>query len=181
MILIAVVGVIGIIVTIMVVCQGIKRRRYDWKSESVFMSLVGLFITALAMGVAYALSGVVGYATGMEPEHNPYRFEIIAATDDSLTNGGFYLFGGSVNEQPVYFYYRQNNNGGIRQGNIPTWKSTLYEDTAGEGYVTVNRHKPHCNLWGCAIDFDGNDWRGYYEIHVPPGSVKKQFNFDLGN
>lgn len=135
--------------------------------------LCGVMASMLSAGFATALSPS-SYSVGEYPEYQ-HQFEIIAAADSTLTEGRFYLFGGSIEEEPVYFYYRQSDDGSVRQGNLPTNRSVIYEDTAGDGYVEVWKECQETSFW--RIEACG---AAEYRIHVPPNSITRGFEFDLG-
>lgn len=158
-----------------------KSSQYQYRSRFVtfdgFMSaLFGtMALLVIATMIGYGLSGLSGVIRGMEPNVSSYEFPIVAIADGSSTSGSFFLFSGSMDETPKYFFYRQDSpDGPIRQGNLSVSKTDVYEDTEREGYIKVIRHSYNCDWLGC-------DWSSYrtYEVHVPKGSVVRQFNFDL--
>ena len=152
--------------------------RRSFKREPFFNTFLGFFFTAISAvfaGIsAFAISGAIGYFTSMEEKVEPYNFDIVAVADGSSTDGSFFLFGGSIDEEPVYYFYRQRGGGAITQGYLPTGTTSIHEDSEVEGYVRVNKRKPYCELWRC-------QWASHktYEVHVPEGSVVRQFKFDL--
>lgn len=183
MFFIGIVVLAGIYIMGSIIVDNVKRRKqcYDWRANIAGTLFIGSLLTCIVGWlVAWAIGGPVGHLAGVRPEYDPYTFSIVAAADGSQTSGSFYLFGGTIDEDPVYFYYRERSDGSIRQGYIPTGKSVIYEDTENEGYIQVNRYRDaFCEFWGCAWDMAGSTRSNKYEIHVPPGSVKRQFNFDL--
>lgn len=136
----------------------------------IFMGLVGL-------GASLIIGGIVEQSTE-DTYESSYDFSIEATADGSLTQGSFHIFGGSINETPMYFFYRQWNNGSITQGNIPVSEAVIYEDV-GEGeqaYITVVlKDRVDAHPW-FVID---PSYQRTYEIHVPEGSVLRQHVFDL--
>lgn len=176
---IAIVAVIGLAVLLTQVVGELRSDRTDFGIVFMMFLFIPIITAVVACVVYFAVAAPVGHATGVRPIHDPYTFPIVAAADGSQTEGSLFLFGGTINEEPVYFFYRQGSDGSIRQGHVNTESSVIYEDTETEGYVVVNRYREHCTTWGCAVDLERDQRRNKYEIHVPPGSVKRQFNFDL--
>ncbi len=133
-----------------------------------------------------------------------YDIQLLAIADGTLTEGrirgGLFVTTGYISERPVYLYYQQDSNGGIRQKNVSVNRATIYEDSLdGTAYITVrhieyleewdrdffyhdgawwsNWYSPFWNLNGTEKDWDvGRVW---YDIHLPPGSVVRDFVLDL--
>jgi hypothetical protein len=107
------------------------------------------------------------------------RFAIVASADSSLTSGRFSIFGGTVNEEPVFFYYSQQEGGSIRQGHVPASQSSIYEGGDGEVIVLANIEQRPASWWRFGFGESGR-FKRQYEFHVPEGSVLQQHTFDLG-
>lgn len=152
-----------------------KARNPDWVGGlflTFFVTLIGL--TAVVL-VPMNIGAVIW--TDHDKAEYTGSFSIIAAADGSLTEGSFFIFGGQIEETPMYFFYRQDSNtGAIKQGHIPVNKTVIYEDQENKGYVDIYRDEHYFGDWYWAIS---NNSEAKYEIHVPKGSVVRQFDFDL--
>lgn len=94
--------------------------------------------------------------------------------DSNGTRGSFSLFGGSIDNQPVYMYYLQDDSGKFR----------LYHVDADSAYVTYTNETPKIVYHS---SYSRNIWMSYnpddgavdeFEFRVPEGSVKQNYNLD---
>lgn len=167
---------IGIIVAIVIAVRIYLSvpESYSFREKAteviIFSSLSALMVSLVTFAVVMGVSEI----HDGEDRHD-FSFEIIAAGDSSTTQGSFFLFGGTIDEYPVYMYYRQFSGGAIRQGSVYTYETTIYEDTENEGRVDVI--ETGCTDWDWFTVARCDDKR--YEVHVPEDSVAKQFKFDL--
>lgn len=149
---------------------------WRWHGDRLGTLFFGTIFTALAVLFGgLIVDGVATMVTDVEKREYSHQFDIIAAADGSLTDGHFFIFGGTLDEEPMYFYYHQDGNGAIRQGHIPVNDTVIYEDQETTGFIEVYDDKDEINLW--YVHLMGSEPK--YEVHVPKGSVVRTFNFDL--
>ena len=169
------------------------RYRYDKPSRlgySIHGAIWG-FVIGTFVWIFASMIWTMEFAPDIEP-HECWSFPIVASSDSTLTNGRWGIFGGYVNETPVYFYYRKYSDGAVRQGNIPARGTPIYQ---GEENAHIKVLKTSCDpildddsmekhntfLWGFA---DMRGWADganrHYEIHVPDDSVVEHHTYDLG-
>lgn len=154
----------------------LTRQIIDGFSDLIFLipAIAGAsFLIAILVGALMTLAGMI--LTDHDKLTSQGSFEIIAAADGSLTEGNFFIFGGQIEEEPMYFFYRQDANGGIRQGHVPVNDSVIYEAEQNKGYIEVFKGEDYDAGWYFMI---GSGDRKY-EIYVPKGSVVRTFDFDL--
>lgn len=138
----------------------------------------GIFFVAIWLLAAFGLEDlIVRYHTDKDDRVLEQTIPIVAAADGSLESGRFFLFGGVWEEEPAYFYYKQDPaTGGITQGHVLVERAVIYEDQEdGHGYIDKMDDNSYYGKW--YVYFEGREPN--YEIHVPKGSVVRQFNFDL--
>ncbi len=146
---------------------------------------LGAFLGVAIWFVASAGLSITSAWSDSGPSGECWRFPIVASGDNTLTGGSFGIFGGSIDEEPVYFFYRKNGPV-IRQGNIPTNITGIYQDTElGKEYISVHKTDANCDpewsgdtvWWRQPVVF----WTGVktYQIHVDDGSVVEIHRFDL--
>jgi hypothetical protein len=168
--------ILGIIVLVVlyITVQSIRADSWEWGLKiagSILAVVMLVFLTTMAM------TGIVTVTTNLEERKDQWSFNIQAAADGSLTNGSFFIFGGQIEEEPMYFFYREDN-GVIRQGHIPVANTVIIEDQESRGFIKVTTQSTEMVVdpLYVYVPFGGEK---EYEIHVPKGSVVRQFNFDL--
>lgn len=170
-----------------------ERSKQDWRYEtpSKFRYYRNGTIWGIAIGVVLWFAASLIYTEVAYEDAEPtecWRFPIVASADTTLTSGRWGIFGGYVNEMPVYFYYREYSDGAVRQGNIPAKGTPIYQDEETSPHIRVL--KTRCDP-SIGVDNDGSEWfwgfadmRGgfdrSYEIHVPADSVVEHHTYDLG-
>ncbi len=101
------------------------------------------------------------------------KSNLIAVADDSSIRGNFLVFG----TKSEYQYYRESKDGGFVQGSVPIEDTTIYEDVPeGSGYV-VTMTDSTCGFWKPIRPIECR--RDKYEIHIPPGSIVRDYKLDL--
>lgn len=156
------------------VVDGVRNGLWSISGEDVWATF---FATAVSAVVAFVIVLAASLPTNDWERVIDREVDIVAAADTTLTSGSYSIFGGSVGEKPVFFYYRENADGSITQHNVPTSRSSIFEgDYDGELRVTVNRDVRRAEWWR----IPAGDRETQYEFYVPEGSVKRDFNYDLG-
>lgn len=101
------------------------------------------------------------------------QLNIVALADATHTEGRFYLFGGSIESEPVYRYYYRSN-GGYKMGWKPVGSSLIIEsETETPRYDKIEEVR-ETDWWG----FESTQETRYI-FYVPPGTVTNDFNLDL--
>lgn len=145
------------------------------KSDYVMITVMGLFMWGVSMIVGLLIAFLInGFMFNFFDEEYETYNPLVSGGDSNGTNGHFSVFGGSIENQPVYMYYLQNDRGEFR----------LYHIDSDEAYITYTDESPKIvyhkkrstnDFW--AIDTGSNNVRSY-EFRVPSGSVKQGFNYD---
>lgn len=134
------------------------------------MGLCALFVCGVVAIVVALGVGAVVY----DPEPYSYEFDVLAAKDNSVTQGHFGIFGGTIDEEQYYFFYREFADGRIEQGRIREDSTVIYQDQEARSFIKVTRSNSEAKFWGVILPTGPT-----YEIHVPPGSVIENVEFDL--
>lgn len=171
-----------------------KKRKYDARQQSGYsyygdtapnspareamISLgawaLGVLIAAFIAGVLILLSNAISKSFVSEGYETYNYLENIG--DSNGTRGSFSLFGGSIENQPVYMYYLRNDKGEFR----------LYHVDADKAYVTYTNETPKIvyhhtrsknEFWALNAIVDTGGVSNY-EFRVPEGSVKQNYNLD---
>jgi len=103
--------------------------------------------------------------TGCEEEPMDERIiEIVALNDSQGTSGNFFIGIGRVDSELVYHYYGKEGKG-IKGGTIKARYAVVYQDLPEDKTPYIKKK----------IFILTNE----YEIHIPPNSIKEEFNMDL--
>lgn len=151
---------------------------YYFKDDGFVSALVMFFFT-LTLSSLVALCFNLACGALMQPHHYTKSLNVIAAQDGSGLHGNFSIFGGTINNTPMYFYYVQYPDGAIKQNRAPVDRATIYEDQTDRGYVVIHSARDYLGLFGLT-DYRP-DRSDTFELHVPKGSVDPSFKFDLRN
>ncbi len=105
--------------------------------------------------------------------------KIVAMRDGSQTEGSFFLWGGQLEGVDYFFCYGKTDNGGLVRVKFGANNTVVYEDASSPDDCRVETVK--------LVPKDG--WREFvlpfdppilsYAIHVPSGTVVRQFTADL--
>jgi hypothetical protein len=155
-------------------------------------------LLAIALGasiLAGSLSSMTATAIASDNVGSRGEITIVASSDDSEIEGQWGLFGGSIGEKRYYYFYRTTSDGGFRQGKVSVEKSVIYQDVepGGRAYIVVNGtldeewgSRGWNQQWSPVWHLNGPGWwvewvdpNVSYEIHVPPGAIREQHEFDL--
>lgn len=167
----------AMILMISVLCSYVWNRNLDNFNRYGFAYYRSFFAAVVVTVIAAVWYG--DSRDGQDYTEVHTETQLIAAADgQSLSGGGFIFF--SIGSQSRYFYYTQNEDGGIIQGSVPTARTVLYEDSSPEEAriveITYEESTGSCWVWCWPVNVPGpRNWI----IHVPEGSVIRDFNFDL--
>ena len=108
------------------------------------------------------------------------EIELYALSDTSITSGSFFLGCGDINSEPHYIYYKKDGNG-FMYGQVSAYKSRIYEDETlkNRGFIKVFSQKFADPTHRRFFDEDSIKIRRFYEIHIPKGSLERNFKLDL--
>ena len=157
-------------------------------SDAKTLAFLGIFIMFIM--VIAAVAG--GYYVAMRITSNMHMpiyhsvppmvidtVPIYSINFGQLDRGSFILGTGSINSQSVYYYYQKRSDGGLVLSHIPTDGSVIYMDSTNNtaNIVISSIDTVDCNDkitdTQCARDYS---WRRSYAIHVPPNTVRKEFD-----
>lgn len=120
--------------------------------------------TSILIMISFLLiGGIYGYTI------NDYdvTYEISSIEDLSGIHGSFVLGSGTIDSTAMFAYYRKVPDGAYKLEMIPARQSLIYEDT--ETPYVVH----HCIA--CSSE---EAYRDSYKIHVPKGTIIKQFTLN---
>ncbi len=140
--------------------------------------IVGGLLGLMVGGIVGALSAsVVG--SFFETRMVEYGHDKLVSINDSITtSGSFFLGSGTIDGKLNYFYYREVRPGVIEGDSVPADSSSIILDGTMPRVVHLREKfvDPAHARWGLICGCSGGN---RYEIHVPNGSVKPGFTFDL--
>jgi hypothetical protein len=93
--------------------------------------------------------------------------------------GAFLLGTGTINSESVYYCFEKRSDGGFVLSHVPTDQSIIYMDSTNDtAYITVSTMdsvtcREDQKDAECAKKYT---WRKSYAIHVPPNTVRKEFD-----
>lgn len=82
--------------------------------------------------------------------------------DGSQIHGSFVFGSGEINMESVYFYYAPLEYGGYMKFHIPADHTAIFMDQSANPFLKTTTYLG----------------QSQYELHIPPGSIEKQY--DLG-
>lgn len=128
--------------------------------------------TLIVCGIVAVILNVARYDEYKVTEETYNYLENIG--DSNGQQGSWSLFGGSIDNQPVYMYYLRDESGKFR----------LYHVDADSAYVTYTNEAPKIVYH---YEYSSNNWMSFnpkddspveYEFRVPEGSVKQNYTLD---
>lgn len=134
-------------------------------------------LMGLVVGLTVGALVQMGVATSVYEKYTKTeKTDIVTLDDGELTSGKFLVLTAFVGEDPVYVYYTEDKgHDTVNQQTAPLHDTKVYEDQESKSYIIISKEKRHSGWWG--NDFSGTDYT--YEIHVPPGTVKREFSLNL--
>lgn len=143
---------------------------------SVFlMGFLGIFVWALFT----ATFGVIGLGISVGVgaiKPAPYEFEgrveLAALRDTAGIEGRVFLSTSYIGTSYYYIFYQRNANGELRLEFIHPDNTVIFEEDREDAFIDIHG-KDNIRLF--AIEFASDR----YEIHVPKGSVLKEFQLGL--
>jgi len=140
---------------------------------SVIMTLIAGFIGA-GIGIIIA----IGIGVFLPSEYVlDNQIEIVALKDNRSIEGDFFLGCGSINSEFYYFFYKKEKDGSLTFDKIAANSHTkIYEEERKDGMIEIFEKrfiKESHYIFG--VPFDSPKCK----IHVPKGSVLRQFELDL--
>lgn len=137
--------------------------------------------TSIVMGflvsLATAFIGIFCYAgIGMcipaDEVYETNNKQICAISDNT---GTFFVGRYSVESRTYYCYLEETSDGGKAMKKADTGKAVIYDDEAESPYV-ITLEKRNSNP---VVNFFFYTDKEEYRIHIPPKSIKYNFNVDL--
>lgn len=152
--------IISFLITIMCmfVLAGINC---NWVENYFLLVFLVIFLISCVIFVPIGLS--------MHDQQITSTYQIYSADMSSIVHGEFCLGSGEVSSQFVYIYYTGDPKSGYKLGYIPADESTIFMDENNSPYIK-EIYTEESN--GANVDYS-------YEIHVPSGSIVKQYNMGV--
>ena len=149
------------------------------------MSKVKFFVVIILFSFALILIGNGFYTAFKNAPHNEIICEnisIVSLHDNLVTTGKFCLFSGYLDGEMQYMVYIKQKTGGIKLIQIPSDRTTIYEDSESP-YLS------EFALWSVYPEAENetaeNNWKHspnweypIYELHVPSGTVIQEYNLN---
>ena len=151
-----------------------------YQDEGIFSSVFGATICGAIAGILMFLLTCVPaivWAGTHDEGTNSVNYTIVAVDDELTTQGHFSIFGGNIDSTYYYYYYGLDEHGGYSIYRVDSREASIQEDatptTANLEKITMNG-VGNC-WWSCY-----RDSYEFYVFHVPPGTIVKQYNLNLG-
>lgn len=148
------------------------------KEEEFGTFLMGLLIT-LSVCVFWLLFSLLIIPDESLTEIVPdSEIKIIALNDNIKTEGGFFLGAGTIDSDLYYWYMTEDEDGGKQIQNIKnSHRVKIYDNEKESPYIKLYyKRNPSSAL---RFFFIAEDPSPYVEFHIPPNSIKQNFNIDL--
>jgi|WetSurMetagenome_2_1015567.scaffolds.fasta_scaffold495118_2 hypothetical protein len=98
---------------------------------------------------------------------------IISLKDTALTHVSFTLGSGVIDQKPSFMYYKVVDNG-FQLKSVPASMTTIIEDENDKPFI-----REYYKIWYTLFTHTKNGYKTLnYEIHIPNGSIIRQFNLD---
>ena len=136
---------------------------------------IGDFLTEVLLGgiIGLILSLFVMLALPMDTEIKTYTYNIEALQDNSSISGSFFLGSGSIDGSMKYVFYYEDD-GGFKMKQIDYDKAII--KYSSEIKVIKYKEEPTDNIINIfAVDICFSE---KYEIFVPKGTIKNNYNLD---
>lgn len=158
-------GLIGLIFGILSLTD-----QTDYLMDKVMDFIIPIFIGVAVGAISAFLIGAV--ATWVSPTKTA-NWDIATVADNQGTHGSFSLFGGTVEDRPVFYYYRIN--GSVRTlERVEAWDAEIYEDSDSP-YFTCQYKNAGKSIWWFSM---GPTECRHYKFHVPAGSITTKVVLD---
>lgn len=143
----------------------VHRDGGDWVAHIFASFLAGL----VGLLPAFVLAGFFG-DTHIEEGY----VQIQALKDNTHIEGDFYLFGGSIDSEPVYSYYYEGQRG-TKMGWVPAIDSYIVEEETDNPRLVIEKERGQNTWWHLDLGEIGKT----YIFYVPPGSITQEIELDL--
>lgn len=123
--------------------------------------------------------GLIAAGIGYFPAQNfteDKTISLVALQDNSTIYGSFFLGSGSINQEQKYFYMKKVGSG-FKQDSISADDVIVFEDDSEPRLVTYE--SDFVNPWWFIIGLPSQSKDS--EIHIPEGSILKDYKIDLQN
>lgn len=110
--------------------------------------------------------------------------KLIAFSNGSKIEGNFWLFGGYINEKPVYFYLHESSKGGIKQDWVyatdgysqggcgcHNYEVVIFENNMQPSIQLIYKVSTGCNTNALIKSI----------ITIPKNSIRREFSVDLSD
>lgn len=199
--LILIVILIWIITSVLITINMFKPSRDPYTIE---MSTAGNIITSIILSIiAFVIIGIITiffvlfcFTNITTKEVLTNRTEIYALGDSDAVsgkiNGNIFLISGELNTKVIYKMVREDRYGGKEVFQIDNGyhvsifednKNVLLEYRMQDVRTCDKKYKSFLGIFYREIDYTDHEDRGNksirYEIHVPKGSITRNFNVDL--
>jgi len=100
------------------------------------------------------------------------KIDLVSMKQSDSIRGAFVLFGGHIDNKPVYRFYKKLPGGAFSLGSEYCDDSVIYEDTKEDGYL-LKKQDTLDNKWTNLFALKIGERN---EFHIPKGSIKKEFS-----
>ncbi len=152
---------------------------------SFLSSNVGLFVFDFILGFIFAMgffffSDVIG--DNITKSDVDYELNVVSMKDNTLGIGYYYLFGGSYQENQYYFFYKRLDDGTYQLDKIPAEYAYIHEENRTDGLIKVDATRIKRNggftNWQFMLFGYERVQVNRYDVFIPSGSIKREFNLD---
>ena len=172
--------------TVLAIAMGIievtagEKMQEDKKEKiisRITMAVNIAILIGMIIGCYYVWQAVIAWQVISTQDYTAISNETISSlTDSTLTGGHFILGTGSVSEKTYFFCYAGVNP--YRLKKVPTDSAGIFTDEEKDPHIsTITQMRTTCHKNGvCESErlFEPIT----YEIHVPNGTIKRNYNLD---
>lgn len=135
----------------------------------------------IAVGLIFGMivGAVIAFALPGETRFKKDTYAIESMQDGSNISGHFFLGSGSIGEEMKYTFYYQTKNGGYKMKQVNHEDAEIFYSSAAPKAIYLT--KEYTDSWvnwfalerGIACGCSGK-----WEIYIPEGSIKHEYNLD---
>ena len=146
-----------------------------WFSEGMAGAVVGAIMGVI---IAFLIGGLIANKIPLPPE----RHTMVNIADNTEIHGTFFLFSGSIDEEPVYAWYEKTGPNTYKRRSVSSDNAEVHYLTNDEApYYEINRFKYEegfLKTWYFNLS-SGKPYTGEdYDFYVPKGTITNDYKLD---
>ena len=134
--------------------------------------VLGFLVSLVVMAFGAICCAAIGMCIPADEVYETNNKQICAISDNT---GTFFVGRYGAKSSTFYCYLEETENGGKVMKEVKVSDATLYDDKTESPYVSTLKKRNSNPI----IRFFFWTYRDEYDIHIPRGSIKYNFNVDL--